>query len=162
MAGAPQHHGPGREHPGGRYVLPGRGRRTGYDPRRLQGPYQRGQRVDHFAGEELRTERGGEAQGHLPAPRILLYAVPAEPASARQCRARQDRGQGRERRDDHRHPEEEGVGNDADRPSDRGALAHALPPAQRSSGIGAPFRFAGHPPHFCFCAPAVAVTAAGH
>ena len=109
-----------------------------------------------------KEEEIGEAQGHLPAPRILLHAVPAEPASARQCRARQDRGQGRERRDDHRHSEEEGVGNDADRPSDRGALAHALPPVQRSSGIGAPFRFAGHPPHFCFCAPAVAVTAAGH
>ena len=40
-------------------------------------------------------------EGYLPAPRILLYAVPAEPAAARQHRARENFGQGRKRRDDH-------------------------------------------------------------
>ena len=53
-------------------------------------------------GEEIRGEGGRqETQGYLPAPRIFLYAVPAEPAVARQHRARENFGQGRKRRDDH-------------------------------------------------------------
>ena len=47
---------------------------------------------------EKKTENKGggrQAQRHLPAPRILLHAVPAEPAAARQYRAREYFGQGR-------------------------------------------------------------------
>ena len=75
-------------------------------------------------------------QGHLPAPGVFLHAVPAEPAAARQRRARQDLGQGRERRDDHRDPETQGDGGRCRRPTDRDQVKNA--PETGGTGIPGP------------------------
>ena len=70
-----------------------------------------------------RAEGGGQKEGHVSAPRVFLHEIPAEPAAARQRRAREDRGQGRERRDDHRDSQEERDGSRRCGPPDRGQIA---------------------------------------
>ena len=89
--------------------------------------------------EDNEVEGGGQgAQGHLPAPRIFLHAVPAEPAAARQRRARQDFGQGRERRDDHCDPETQGDGSRFRRPADRDQVKN-VPEMKRDRNTGPSF-----------------------
>ena len=58
---------------------------------------------------EKRAEQKEEDKKHkdLPAARVFLHAISAEPAVARQCRARENCGAGRKRRADHRDSEKE-------------------------------------------------------
>lgn len=134
VARTPQHGSACRQHHRGSERLQGRDRGARHDARRLQGTHQRGQRVDRLRAEvhrlpgrgEGRQERGRqETREHLPAPRILLYAVPAGAFVARQHHARQDHGPGRERRYDDRHPQDGCFGDCACRPADRGRIEPA-------------------------------------
>ena len=70
---------------------------------------------------EKRNEHKDEDKKHkyLPAARVFVQPVPAEPDSSRQCREGEDRGFGRERRADGRDPEEEGDRDGACIPTDR-------------------------------------------